>query len=283
MELFDLEQLAAFADCGTLSAAAEKMHLSQPTLTKTMKRLEEEFQVSLFIRSKNKLELNENGKLAAEKAHKILSDTKEMVQLIRSVDRERHTISIGSCAPMPAFTLSQRASVLYKNMTITSELRSNDELIRGLQNEKYHLVILPYKPDEKDYAVKEYGTETLYLVLPKNHRFAKRKSISLNEMDGENMLLFSDIGFWHDIVTSHMPHSRFLIQTQRYDFDELTRSSILPFFATDATLRFSDIPDERVAVAIKDAEAAVTYYAVCLNNKIGYFRDLFKNANRDTK
>ena len=55
MELFDLEQLAAFADCGTLSSAAEKLHLSQPTLTKTMKRLEEEFEVSLFIRSRNKL------------------------------------------------------------------------------------------------------------------------------------------------------------------------------------------------------------------------------------
>ena len=43
MELFDLELLAAFADCGTLSAAADKLHLSQPTLTKTMKQLEEDF------------------------------------------------------------------------------------------------------------------------------------------------------------------------------------------------------------------------------------------------
>lgn len=59
-------------------------------------------------------------------------------------------------------------------------------------NEKYHIIILPYKPseNEKDYAVKEYSAESLYFVLPKNHHFAKRKSISLNEMDGENMLLF---------------------------------------------------------------------------------------------
>lgn len=276
MELFDLEQLAAFADCGTLSAAAEKLHLSQPTLTKTMKRLEEEFQVSLFVRSKNKLELNENGKLAAEKAHKILSDTKEMIQLIRSIDRERHTISIGACAPVPAFTLSQRASILYKDMTITSELKTNEELILGLHNEKYHLIILPYKPDNTDYMVKKYGTESLYLVLPESHRFAKRKSISLGEMDGENMLLFSDIGFWHDIVSTHMPHSRFLVQTQRYDFNELIRSSILPFFATDVTLRSSDIPEKRVAVPISDEDASVTYYAVCLNDKSKRFQDLFR-------
>lgn len=268
MELFDLEQLVAFADCGTLLAAAKKLHLSQPTLTKTMKRLEEEFQVSLFIRSKNRLELNENGKLAAQKARQILGDSKEMIRLIRAIDRERHTISIGACAPMPAFTFSQRVSTLHKDMTITSELKSNDELIRGLQNEKYHIIILSYKPNEneKDYAIKEYSTESLYFVLPKNHRFAKRKSISLNEMDGENMLLFSNIGFWHDLVSTHMPHSRFLIQTQRYDFNELTRSSILPFFATDATLQFSKIPENRVAIPVKDEIASVTYYMVCLKS-----------------
>lgn len=275
MELSDLEQLAAFADCGTLSAAAEKLHLSQPTLTKTMKRLEDEFQVSLFIRAKNKLELNENGKLAAQKAHQILSDSKEMIRLIRSIDRERHTISIGACAPAPAFTLSQRISILYRDMSVSSELRTNDELLHGLQSEKYHLIILPYKPSEKNYAVKKYGTEELYFVLPKNHRFAKRKSISLGEMDGENMLLFSDIGFWHDLVKTHMPHSRFLVQTQRYDFNELIRSSILPYFATDITMRSSDISNDRVAVPIRDKEATVTYYAVCLRSKAEQFRGVF--------
>lgn len=275
MELFDLEQLAVFSDCGTLSAAAEKLHLSQPTLTKTMKRLEEEFQVSLFIRSKNKLELNENGKLAAEKAHKILSDSKELIQLVRSLDRDRHTITIGSCAPVPAFTLSQRVANIYKDMAITSELRSNSDLITGLLAEKYQIIILPYKPEEKNFIVKEWGNETLFFVFPKTHHYAHKKEIYLNEMDGENMLLFSDIGFWHDIVREHMPHSRFLIQTERFDFNELIRSSILPYFATDATLRFADVPNDRISVPISDKEASVTYYAVCLANKRERFRALF--------
>ena len=55
LNLLELEQLAAFADWGTLSKAAEQLHISQPTITRTMQHLEEEFGVPLFSRSKNKM------------------------------------------------------------------------------------------------------------------------------------------------------------------------------------------------------------------------------------
>ena len=51
LELFQLEQLVAFADSGTLSKAAEHLHISQPTLTRAMQKLEDEFGVPLFQRS----------------------------------------------------------------------------------------------------------------------------------------------------------------------------------------------------------------------------------------
>ena len=42
IELYELRQFAAFADCGTLSEAAEILHLSQPALSRSMKKIEEE-------------------------------------------------------------------------------------------------------------------------------------------------------------------------------------------------------------------------------------------------
>ena len=66
-----LEQLVAFHDYKTLSAAAEHLLTSQPALSRSMRKLEEEFGVTLFERSKNRLLLNENGILAAEGARQV--------------------------------------------------------------------------------------------------------------------------------------------------------------------------------------------------------------------
>lgn len=52
VELYLLEQLAAFSRRGTLSGAAEELHISQPALSQSMKKLEEGLGVSLFERTK---------------------------------------------------------------------------------------------------------------------------------------------------------------------------------------------------------------------------------------
>ena len=71
-ELYVLNELAAFPECGTLTAVAEKMNVSQPALSRSMKKLEEDLGVQLFERGKNRIVLNENGKIAAEYAKKSL-------------------------------------------------------------------------------------------------------------------------------------------------------------------------------------------------------------------
>ena len=61
IELCLLEQLAAFSRRGTLSGAAKELHISQPALSQSMKKLEEGLGIALFERTKNRLVLNENG------------------------------------------------------------------------------------------------------------------------------------------------------------------------------------------------------------------------------
>lgn len=54
-ELYQLTQLIAIAECGTMSGAAGQLHLSQPALSRSMQKLEEELQVPCLTERKIKL------------------------------------------------------------------------------------------------------------------------------------------------------------------------------------------------------------------------------------
>lgn len=263
MELFDLEQLAAFKTYGTLSLAAQKLHLSQPTLTKTMKRLEEEFKVPLFVRTKNKLCLNENGELAVIHAQRILNDTENMIQMVRAFDHSRRTITIGTSSMIPAAKLVRQLGNLYPDMTIASEQKDFDDLSTGFLDDTYQYIILPYIPEElSEFHVEILMEEHLYFNLPKNHPLADRKSLSLTDINGQNMIVMPDIGFWKDIIDEKMPDSRFLKQTDKEAFEDLLEASVLPSFTSDQAMKEFIQPEDRIPIPITDPEVNITFYAI---------------------
>ena len=74
MELEQMRQLDAIARQGTISAAAEELHLSQPALSRSIRRLERELGQELFDRTHNSATLNDAGRLAVDHARNLLRD-----------------------------------------------------------------------------------------------------------------------------------------------------------------------------------------------------------------
>ncbi len=275
IELYELRQFAAFANAGTLLDAAESLHLSQPALSRNMKKLEEDLGIPLFIRRKNRLELNENGKYVLTLAKELLADAESLVEKAQTYDRKNRTISFGVCSPAPSWLISPLLVSLYPNKMLQTETADEKLLLSGLENHTYQLIALSRKPEGEQYFAKICGRESLLFALPKGHRFARRKSLSFKEMNGENMILMNDIGFWNFIRTEKMPDSRFLTQSDRFSFEELVRSSSLPSFTTDLAKKYLETENIRIEIPISDPEASVTYYLVCLKESKKEFRSLF--------
>ena len=265
-ELYQLEQLLIVAECGTLSGAAEKLHLSQPALSRSMQKLEEELQVTLFDRQKNKISLNENGKLAIELARRVVEQANDLMEQGRAFDRSQRTILVGSCAPMPLWEIPPVLSDLYPDRTISWEMRENDVLLQGLRDGVYQLIILPYPLEEPGIACVKYGEEHLFFSLPPAHPLSGSNALYMKDLNGETMLLRNRLGFWRDVTDQKMPDTRFLEQ-EDVAFEELVKSSALPSFATDVALRREGNPANRVNIPILDDEANVTYY--CLYKPYG--------------
>ncbi len=261
-ELYQLEQLLAVAACGTLSNAAEQLHISQPALSRSMQRLEAELQVSLFTRQKNKIELNENGRMAVDYARKIMEQSQDMISRIQAFDRSQRTILFGACAPAPLWEIPALLSDLYPEMTISSEIRENDVLLQGLRDDVYQLIVLPFPVDEPGMICAKYGEEHLFFSLPPAHPLSGSKALYMKDLNGETMLLRNRLGFWRELTVRKMPDTRFLEQ-EDVAFDELVKFSALPSFATDLWLNREGNHVNRVNIPILDEEANVSYYCLC--------------------
>ena len=239
--------MACLVECGTLSGAAEKLHLSQPSLSRAMQRLETELHVSLFIRHKNRIELNSNGEMAVEYARKILGEANDMVTHIQAFDRSQRTILAGSSAPAPLWEILPVLGRLYPDMTISSELRESEALLQGLRSGTYKLIILPYAVQEDGISYVRYGEEHLFFSLPPAHPLSGSKGLYLKDLNGEAMLLLDRLHFW--------------VQEDNA-FSELVNASALPCFTTDRVLTQGAPNQNRINVPILDPEANVTYYCL---------------------
>lgn len=275
IELYELRQFVAFADAGTLSNAAEILHLSQPALSRNMKKLEDELGVILFERKKNKLALNKNGEYVLKLAKELIEGADSFIAKARDFDRKNHTITLGACAPAPIWFLAPLITNIFPHMTLQTEIDDDQRLLTDLENNVYQLIATHTQPDAAQYFYKECGKESLMFALPKGHRYAHRKSLSFVEMNGENMLLMPDIGFWDFVCTEKMPDSWFLMQNDRFSFNELVRASSLPSFTSDLAEKYTEVSHNRVNIPISDEESTVTYYLVCKAVKKKDYLSLF--------
>ena len=242
IEIHLFEQLVAFADCGTLSAAAEQLHISQPALSRSMQRLEDELEIKIFDRNKSRLSLNENGELAVKYARNLLLQETSMIQQLRDFDRKKRTISVGFCAPALIPEFVALLSRLYEGMALSTEVTG----------------------------------EQLYISLPPVHPLADSQGLYLKELDGQTFLLYSQTGFWDDLCRRKMPSSRFLMQTEMEVLGELVANSALPAFTTDYIMKRNGEIFDRITIPVLDKEASVTYYCVCLRDNAERFRRVFR-------
>ena len=262
LDLLELEQLVAFADCGRLSKSAEKLNVSQLTITRTMQHLEEEFGVPLFERSRNRIALNETGQRAVEHARALLKDADQTVKDIRAFDQSLHTITVSSCAPAPLWYLLPELSGAFPGMTLSSAIKNNAAVLSDIAQGACSLAVLPFAYRLEDFESVPFLKEKLSICVSPEHALAKYASVTFDDLNGHNFLLASHLGFWYDLCIEKMPASRFHVQTSDLAMEELTRSSSLPCFTTDLGRSRRKIPAERIEIPITDPEADVTFYLV---------------------
>ena len=282
IDIHVLQQLVAFADYGTLSAAAEKLHTSQPALTRSMYKLEEELGVILFIRSKNRLYLNETGIRAAEYARRVLNSERDFESQVKAFDRSLHTLSVGFCAPVPQEVLTPILNTVFEGMTLSSDMKDDASFPDALRQGVYQLAVTHFQPEGNEFHWKKCGHEDLFISVIPSNPLTFYPEIHLSDLDGLSILLFSNIGFWANVHRSKTPNTKYLLQVERSSFTELAAGSEYPVFASSYFIRRGDSVPGRINIPIADPECHTDFYLVCLDRDKKKFKRLFDSIHDQT-
>ena len=268
MEFYLLEHLSAFNNAKTLSGAAEILHVSEPTLSRSMKRLENELNVSLFDRGKNSIKLNEVGIKFLDYANHILQETEFAIESIKSYADSIKTLIIESVAPAPMWKLANDIPSPYNSMKLVSSLDKSEKIIKDLKKGSCDIGILNNIEVNfsNKFKIKKYLKENLMITVKKDHPLSKMKEVTFKDINGYNFILFHQTGFWEDICRKKMPQSKFIIQETLENIGDLIRDSNIPSFATNLSRERYQVPNDRIMIPIKDSVVNVTFYIVSKMN-----------------
>lgn len=287
MDFGQLRQLVAIADEETMSAAADVLRMPQPTLSRSIRRLEDDFGFALFDRVGRKVTLNDAGRTAVEWARQLLRDERLMREAVETSARQTQMLRVGTVAPAPLWRLTALLVERFPRETLTSRMLDQQGIIHMVSNGTLDLGIIEANiPSAKPKALRDAGlrscplmVEELSIILPPSHPLAAYKSLTAAQLDCETFLIMTDIGFWRQRVDHALPHATFIEQNDSMVFSQLAHSSPYCMFITNAPFR-GDPPAGRVIVPFDDPAAHADFLLVTRDSARSMALELFDWVNR---
>ncbi len=275
-----LEYLVTFTKAQTLAKTAAALNVTQPTVTRGMQRLEEEFGVKLFDRQPNCITLTPTGKLAAKLAKQLLQDNRTLVTTVRNYDQTNRVIKIVCSAPGPRFIAERLRDQSASSIQVEPQLLPPDQLLDRLRNRQFSMIISNHEVQTDQVESIFLGQEHLFVNLDQFMYLANQRSVTFQELRGISFVVLSDIGPWKQVVQDQIPDAKFLYQTDYDALRELTRYTNFPFFTTNITDEHG--PEDyhigdRVTLPITDPTATMTFYASYLKDQRDQLQPLIKD------
>jgi LysR family hydrogen peroxide-inducible transcriptional activator len=194
--LRDFKYLIAVSETLHFGKAAEQCHVSQPTLSGQLKKLEDSLGFAIFERTNRQVTVTTKGKIMVDAARDIVEAQSVFKQKAKELSTpytgELHMGLIPTLAPylLPQIMPKLNEKLPQLNFFLY-ELQTKDLLLE-LERGKLDALILPWLPEMSDFNKIDLFDEMLLLALPTKHPLKKKDKISLSDLRGEQVLTLKD-------------------------------------------------------------------------------------------
>lgn len=188
MDITAFEYFKIIAETGSLTKAAQQLHITQPAMSAMLKKLEDELGVALFDRSPNRIYLNKTGELALIHINTILRNVEHMKADLLSAAQQSLILSIAFCDPGVRWFSAPRFSVAYPEIQLKDDLYEGNEAAKLLKERVYDLMVTPEKIHDARIQSLPFLPDQVYLSVPEDSNLAERQSISLRDIPAQALL-----------------------------------------------------------------------------------------------
>ena len=196
MNLRDLRYLIALADHRHFGRAADACHVSQPTLSTQVRKLEDELGVALVERAPRQVMLTPAGKDIVERARRVLAEVEQMRETARrTADPEAGSMRLGLFPTLGPYLLPHIVSDIRARFPRLELLlvEEKTELLLGLLREgRLDAAVLALPLHEDGLEVEFLFEEPFVVALPASHALAGNPELSLADISNEHLLLLED-------------------------------------------------------------------------------------------
>jgi DNA-binding transcriptional LysR family regulator len=190
--------LAAFLAVATdrsFSAAARRLHRTQPAISQAVRRIEDELGERLFDRSSRDGTLTEAGRLLQDYAQRLLSlasEAQTAVQELQQVRRGRVIMGANEAAVHSLLPHIERFAALHPNVAVEVRRVPSRQIAGAVLDRSIDFGVLTFQPADRGVQTILLGGDDIVLLTAPTHRLADRRKVTIEEVGKEVVIAHND-------------------------------------------------------------------------------------------
>jgi DNA-binding transcriptional LysR family regulator len=193
MEWQQIEYFQVVARLQHITRAAETLLISQPALSRSIARLEEELGVPLFERQGRSIILNSYGQLFLKRVDRMINEFQDGKKEIQDLlDPDYGEVSFGFMPTLGTYLIPNLISsfrVNYPNVNYRFKQNGNDLLLKQLESNEIDFCLVSSIEAKSQFQWVQLWSEELFIIVPSSHHLANHESITLQEIADEPFVL----------------------------------------------------------------------------------------------
>lgn len=231
--LRQLEYLVAVADTGHFGRAAERVHVTQPTLSEQLRALEERLGAQLVERSRSNVLMTPLGFEVVEIARRMLRDAQQIRDITGRLGAGMGGIvRLGLPSTIGPYLLPRvvpHLHAVYPHLKLYVREDLPHVLPRGLAEGLHDVIVTPLPVAQSGLEEAVLFEEPLHLAVPLDHELAQRERITIHDLEGVNLLALGPGHQLRDLAVNLAAESGANI---RFDYEGTSLDTLREMMAT---------------------------------------------------